>query len=314
MKNPAALGHVPLRIYSTSSLWQGVAYLTLLAFILLLPACTTVRVNQFKQFAEAGMAYADATDVLTKEAGNAVIDTDSAVLIKTRETLPLEERGKTILEHNNLMKDRLLLLADLRHHARLLRTYFVALGALAESNAPSGIGTTAKEVVKALETTSKRIEKAKFGAQPVSNFTGSVVNIFVAKFREAALERELKARAAALERELDLQQAAMEAIAVQMRTDLKAILLRQESTDIVSPFRSSANTLPKEWAKRRRELLTTNLSLASVNAATEAAKNLKLSFVALAENRFQYSDLEVLFKDINEILTFVEAVQVNKEN
>jgi hypothetical protein len=49
--------------------------------------CAGRRVNQFRDFAEAGRAYSDAMSELTKETGNAAIDADSAVLIASRDGL-----------------------------------------------------------------------------------------------------------------------------------------------------------------------------------------------------------------------------------
>jgi hypothetical protein len=46
-----------------------------------------------------------------------------------------------------------------------------------------------------------------------------------------------------------------------------------------------------------------------VDAGTELARNMKLSFMALVENRLDLSDVETMFGDINEILTLIEDIQ-----
>jgi hypothetical protein len=71
--------------------------------IFFLAGCSTTRVDQFQQFAEAGIRYADSVDTLTAAAGKAAIDTDSMVLKKTRPKEP-KERARAILQHNKLMR------------------------------------------------------------------------------------------------------------------------------------------------------------------------------------------------------------------
>jgi len=249
---------------------------------------------------------------LTKEAGNVAIDADSTALIKGREQLTPKERGETIIEHNKLLRERIALLRDLRRHTQLLRSYFLALAALAKSDAPSGIGTAAEDVANSLGKMSERIKNAKVGALPVSEFIGPVVKITVGQFQRGALEKELRARAPTIERELDLQQASMQAIAGQMRTDLEVLQKREEALEVVNPFRAAKDSLPSDWTKRRKELLNAHISLDSVDAGAELARNLKLSFLALVENRFDLSDVEIMFGDINEILTLIEDIQGSK--
>ena len=302
-------GHLPSQIHK----WRSVKNsLLLLAICFLLSGCASVKINQFSRFAELGSVYSEAVTGLTKEAGNVAIDADSAALMKARENLTPKERGDTIIEHNKLLRERIGLLRDLRRHTQLLRSYFLALAALARSDEPSGIGAASEDVVTSLGKMSDRIRQAKVGNLPVSEFTGAIAKITVAQFKSAALEKELRDRAPIIERELDLQQAALQAMAEQMRTDLEVLQAREEALDVVDPFRATKDSLPSDWTKRRKELLNTHISLDSADAGAALARNLKLSFLALVENRLDLSDVEILFGDINEILTLIEDIQGTK--
>ena len=276
--------------------------------VLGLSSCTTARVNHFKQFSQAGIAYSNAVSVLIDDAGNAAIAADSMVLVKTRPHLSKEERQTAIIDQNKLLRERLSLLGDLKRHARLLRSYFEALGALAESNAPSGIGSAAEGVVEQLRKLHPAIETARIGDSPISSFVGNVTRIAVAHFKVAALEKELHDRASVIERELDLQQAALSAIAKQLRTDLQSQIQQEESNEVVLPYQSD-EPLPSGWAERRTEALKAHLSLASANAAADAARELKVAFVSLSEGRFQFVDVPKLIDGINEIVSLIEKVQ-----
>ncbi len=309
LKHSGMHGQMPSRIHKPRS--TQICFI-LLAIGLLLSGCTSARINQFARFAELGSAYSEAVMGLTREAGNVAIDADSAALTKARENLTPKERGDASIEHNKLMRGRVELLRDLRRHAQLLRSYFLALAALAKSDEPSGIGAASEDVVKSLGKMSDRIKQAKVGDLPVSEFTGAVAKITVAQFQSAALEKELRVRAPTIERELDLQQAALQAIAEQMRTDLEVLQRREEALEVVDPFRAAKDSLPSDWTKRRKELLNAHVSLDSVDAGAGLARNMKLSFVALVENRLDPSDFGILFKDVNEILTLIEEIQGTK--
>lgn len=270
-------------------------------------ACATTRLNQFKGFAEVSDAYVQAVSTLLNEAGSAAIDTDSMTLVKTRPALRPEERQERILEHNQLMRERLDLLSDLQRHARLLQNYFQALGLLAASDTSSAILTALDSTFASLGKVSPRIADAKIGGTPVSTLLGEAARITVAKLQVKALEDELKRRGQTIERELALQEAALTAISETMRTDLQAQMNQTESQAVVLPY-VTASSLPANWAYKRRQVLTASIAVDSATAAVDAAAGMKTSFLALVEGRLQISDLSGLNNDINEILTLMERV------
>jgi hypothetical protein len=182
------------------------------------------------------------------------------------------------------------------------------LAALAGSNAPSGIGSAAEGLVKSLGQLSPRIAQAKVGNYAVSGFVGSAAKIVVAHFRAAALEEELKKNAAAIARELDLQEAALTAVARALQTDLRVQLQLQETQDVALPF-AGTGALPANWQQRRREHLQASLALTSAETAADAARRLKLSFIALAEGRIEVLDVPAIVSDINELLSVMEKVK-----
>jgi hypothetical protein len=275
--------------------------------LLVLCACgTTARVNRFREFARAGEAYADAADRVYREAGDVAVDTDSALLTRLRERLPEEERAGIVLEHNELIRERLALLEDLRRHARLLQSYFRSLAALAESEGPSAIGEAAGRVVGELEQLGNGV-RSRFDQTRLEAFSAGAVTLVMAKVRSAELERELEAHAPLIERHLDLHEAALRVLAEQMRTDLQAMLQMRESSDVVRPYASGA--LPAGWTGERRRLLTLGRSLETVDAAADAARDLRVSFLALLENRYDVADLELFLEDLGELVSLVETLR-----
>jgi len=279
----------------------------LLFIILVLPSCAA-RNNQFKQFSQAGIAYGKAVTVVLDEAGTAAIDTDSMVLEKSRPDLSSEERGPEITQHNKLLRERLRLLEDLKRHARLLTSYFEALAALAEGGRPSGVSTAAEGVVASLAKLHSGIADAKIGGASISSLIGPIAGIAVGRFKSKALENELKKRAETIDRELELQKAALTAVAGQLRTDLQAQIQQEESQEVVLPFVRN-DPLPKSWSDRRKEMLRTQVSLASVDSAADAAERLRIAFIALAEGRSQSLEFESVVSELNALVQLIEHAQ-----
>jgi hypothetical protein len=272
-----------------------------------LPACTTARLDQFARFAETGVAYAGAIDALTEEAIDATIDADSAVLVRTRDALPARDRQETVLEHNALLKERAALLRDIRRHAALLRGYFVALAALAESDAPAAIAAETEALAASIDALGARLGAAGVGER-AGDAAGAAAEIVVARFQRQALEDELRKRAPLLQRQLELQHAAMQVIADELGADLEALANQRELAEIVEPYRSSGS-LSRSWAARRREILAAASAAESADAAASAAAALQQSFRALVENRYTAADTRAVLADVNAIITLVERVR-----
>lgn len=283
-------------------------YSLLLPAALLLAGCSTARVNQFKQFADAGIAYVGAVDALTREAADASVNADSAVLAHSRPELPPDERARVVLEHNDLLRSRVEILTDLRRHAELLAAYFAALGSMTDPDVPAETAVAAAQLAASIAAVGGRLQTARVGDLAVNEFTGAVVEIAVANFRQTQLERELRLRAAVLERELDLQHAAMQAVVEAMTADLGVALNHQEQVDVVDPFRGNGK-LPSNWARRRREILTASAAVASADAAAKASLALGEAFAALAEKRFGAGEYLLVMGEIRRTLDLIAAVR-----
>lgn len=297
---------------TTIYLYRNTVAVTLLIASLGLAGCTTTaRINQFKEFSTVGVAYTNALDPLLNSAGDAAIDANSLIL---EEAFPAIQnkgdivRAKELEKHNQLLRDRLAILNDIKIHARLLRTYFQTLGSLAESDAPEGIGAGATEVVKQLGNISPKIKEAKIGEASVAAFIGPAVKIVVKNFQRAALDRELSTRSPIIERELELQSAALQAITCTMREDLRVQLNQRMFKEVFAPYTKDV-TLPKDWTQKRKVNLTSEVSVAATDAAATAAKDLKTAFISLVEGEFTLSDLPAIINDINAILDLADLAK-----
>jgi hypothetical protein len=286
------------------------ARVALCALLLLaLSACGSARVSQFDGFAAAGIKFADTLPAVYDQSFETSVRTDSLILREARRNLPpgkdrLDEIGRS----NKNLAARLAILGDLKAHAAGLRAYFVALKALATTDAASGLTQATKDLTASLGKLDQSITKATVGGLSINDFLGQAVPIAVAQYQSAALNAELKERAGAIERELNLQGAALSALAAAMKSELGAQLAVEERDEIVLPYARDGN-LPGDWNEKRLQGFRRRLDLSVVDAAVNAAANLRLSYVALVENRLDEGSMALLITDVNQLIALVEGVK-----
>jgi len=297
--NAAREGHRPV-----------VRRLPAVAAVLLLGIVTSAcaaRVSQFGNFAQAGLTYVKASEVVIDEAGTATIRANNVTLVKNRPAIAPDKRLDEINTHNELLKARLGILQDIRRHGRLLQSYFQALAELAGSDAPDTAAAAAEGVFASLSKISPAIRTAKVGGESVGALIPAVTKPIVASFKVKALERELELRSEAIANEIALQEAAFTAIGKLLATDLQVQLNTFETEQVNNPF-AADGTLPGNWTGNREQLLKMSGAAASTGAAASAARNLRASFESLVNNRFDRAALDSLLLDISTMLDIATKI------
>lgn len=273
-----------------------------------LSACSTARISQFDGFAAAGIKYTEAIPAVYDQAFETAVRTDSLVLRDGRPHFSQNDRLKEISVSNEKLATRFEILTALKVHAAELRAYFIALKALASSEAGSGLTQATKDLAANLGKLDDRITKLSVGSLPINDFIGQAVPLVVAQYKSSALNAELKDRAQSIERELNLQEAAISAIAAQMKSDVAVRLTAQDRDEIVIPYVRDGS-LPSDWNEKRLQGFRRRLDLGVIDAAVSAAKNLRLSYVALVENRLDDGGLLLLIGDINKLIGLIEGIK-----
>jgi hypothetical protein len=283
------------------------AFLAITLFTL--SACGSAPPSQFADFAKLGTALTDSMPTLLDAAFSEAVSADSIVLSQARTALVSPEERLDMLEKSGtLLRDRLAIYSDLTRHSRLLRSYFVTLGLLADTSGDSSIGDGAKGIVDQLSALHPKLENALVGDFAVADFVKAAAPVAVGAFRSVALQRELKARADAITKELDLQQAVLTAIAEQMRSDIGLRIQKQNRETIEMPF-IEAGDLPDDWTDRRVNSLQTPITLEAVDAAAAASENLRVSFIALSEGGGAGGSLSQLLQDVSTVVSLVETLK-----
>jgi hypothetical protein len=183
----------------------------------------------------------------------------------------------------------------------------MALEQLAAEDTDSGIGDACAALTESMGQISGRIRDAKVGSMPVSDFSKQAARIVIQRYRRKALDAELSARAAVIERELDLQQAVLKAIGQQMRFEFEMALNQKELETVVRPYRQE-EALSAQWAEQRSSYLLMNQSLRDLDAAAEAAQQLRQAFIALMENRYTHGDFERAVQETNNVANLLKQI------
>jgi len=294
--------------FGRTKMHAGLACVFAAGISLVLGGCATVRLNQFRSFSQAGIAYARASQTLMDQAGAASIGADSAILVKSREDLAPDERRKAVTTSDALLKRRLVILHQLKNHAQLLQSYFQTIADMVDSSAGQDLGSAAKGVYDSLAILGKPLQTAMIGNERVADFIPAAINIVVVNIKVKALNTELHTRAPLIERELATQEAALNALAKDLQDNLTIKLNIDETQGVIGPY-AATDGLPADWLDRRQQVLTANVAVQSAADAARAAKALRESFARLVAGTLTEGAISGLIQDINSILDLATKIK-----
>ncbi|MEL7486909.1 MAG: hypothetical protein AAGJ87_06815 [Pseudomonadota bacterium] len=273
-----------------------------------LAACGSNDLSQYQTFSSSGTALTNSIPALYDAYYETAIDADAAQLILTRPALTADDRRAVFAQAHENLQARADIIGDLKRHARLLRAYFTSMDALARSDAPTSISTSAGGVVDALNGLSPTIENATIGDVDVKSFVGPVVELIVQAKISKALDARFRADAAVIDRELNLHAAALEAVKASIMADQEVI----RQIDIVRNVRNayaSDGALPKDWAIRWRTSLSPSPEVEAIDAAADAMKKVRTAYAALAEGRSGLDQTLLLLQDVSDVLALIEQIE-----
>lgn len=234
--------------------------------------------------AVAGIAYTEHAPRVLDRAFDLAVAVDSAVLATARAALSEQQRRERLQAFDAAMSERLKDHTAAKRHNRLLGSYFLALRTLLESRGSKGMGEGAGRLTASLAKLSPTLENARMGDVVVRGLVEPVTDVAVAAFTMAALRREAEARGVVIERALALQEALMTAVAQQVRADRAMLSAGLRNDEVVEPYVHAAR-LPKTWPARRVESLRGSLDAEATEAAAQAIRSLRKSYVAAIEGR-----------------------------
>lgn len=285
------------------------ARLVVLAGAVFATGCASqqARVDQFAAFAATGTAFTRAVDPVLTESFDATATTSSLVLLQSRDALSQTARLQALQTADDDLDARLAILRDLKRHLGVLQSYFDALASLAATTSQSsGMTGVAQGLVDALGKLDARIANANIGGTPIANLIAPAAEFIFVAHQSQVLNEELKRHAATIDREIRLQQAALQALAEAYSSDLEVVAAKSYRDEVAMPYAGSG-ALARDWSTSRANLLQSTLDTTAIQAAANAATNLRSGFVALVENRLSSDRIAALQTDLGGILTAIES-------
>jgi hypothetical protein len=275
---------------------------------LALAGCATQRIEKAGRVADAGIAFADAVPAVMDESFVLSVAANSSVLASAHSGLTPERRQADLMAHDKALREQLPILRDLKNHARLLRSYFIALGAIARSDAPAGISAATGKIVSELSNAGVSLSAKKVGGVAISDVIQPAIDFAVAAYQNAILRNELEERGHVIERELELQRAALALLGDQMQADGEARIEHELWNPVFTEYVGAA-PLPSDWTARRVAAYQQTVDLESLHKAVAAAEKLHASWIAFAEDRLDEADLLQLLKDVEELVILADQMQ-----
>jgi hypothetical protein len=272
-----------------------------------LGACATPPPAQFEAVAQSGEKFAASVPPLLDTALNQAMAANSATLIMEHATASADARRTALLAANSAYRERRKIFADVGTHARLLKAYFVAMAALADTSGDSAIGSAAESLVNQMGDLDPTIRNFEIGGRSVASVTGSVAPLVVTDFQSATLEEELRKNGDAVVSAIELQRAFLQAVAGDLEDQLQAGQQDPEFKSVIEPYLASG-PLPADWAQLRATALQQSPSVATLTTAASTAENLKISFIAMAEGNTSAGLFTQLQNDANNLAALVQAL------
>ncbi len=282
------------------------AFVCLLAMTVLLGACANTRsnVSNGAGFASAGIAYVDAVPAILDESFFLTVEANSLQLALARAPLTEDERSKRLSMADEQLEQRLILLNDIRSHAKLLRSYFVALQALTAPDSAGGIDTAARDAVSRLLILRPALTESGVGKATISSLLEPGVDMLVGSYQNKALQHELAERGRAIERELALHKAVMSILVSQMQDDAQFIIQIKDITPVREAY-VTAKKLSSRWSNRRVTKYKRSNKLQSLENLNKAATALHGAWIDFVEKRRAAGSWNLFIEDIEQMLRVV---------
>src|SRR5438874_1804810 len=179
----------------------------LLAATLLAVAASSgcVSIGQVERLSSAGITYGAAMDELLRATEESGIDADSERLLSQGRKASRTLR-ENIYDAHAGVTETVTVLERLRRHARLLRDYFLALNALAATDAPARAQTSVQGAAAALSELGGKLRESPLLSREERDSLSQLAGLGVTAFQRHLIVKELRARAALIEQQLRIHE------------------------------------------------------------------------------------------------------------
>lgn len=280
-----------------------------------LAACAEQRINLASEFATKAEQYEAMVPPLLDKTFEAVVRADSQQLIRSR---PGDEAARILrLEKSDKQFERELEINDaIKEQVELLKSVFAALGALATSDAASSINVQTRGVIEQLNTLTTvardfnliASEDFRENKEQIGTVLTAGVDLSVAQFQSAALREFMEDYGPTVVESLVVQEQLLQLIADRLTHYEKLNIEDRRTETVTEPYVKGDAPSLEAWVTARKDIYNSIVDLQDVDAAKTAARDTRLAFVALAENRLTLQSIDLISQDVARVERVLAAL------
>lgn len=281
---------------------------------LLAAGCGSARAGRFEAFARAGHHYSAVRNSFLEQSLETAIARDTMELrLGAEDEDDPAARLSLLKEHDEGMRERMEIIRDLERHAQVRDLYFSALADLAGAKGTARAGQAANALAGQIASLTGAMSQRTLFGRPVNQLIGQVTGATVASFRNKALERHLQNHAATIERELALEEGLLSLLSKIMMEDLTALHQARRRDQLNAPLLRE-EPLPTGWNATREQLLLAEFDMGKLEAARQAATELRQAYRQLIEDdgksvTLNTVHLEFAMQRLSDAITSIRATR-----
>ena len=279
-----------------------------------LGGCASTSDSHVKKLASSGVAYGTALDSLLVATEETAVDASSSRLVsETSGEKDATTRAQFLEAQDAIVKPQLVVFEQLREQARLLASYFQALGELADDSTDKDVGDSLVGSAKALDKLGTELGASSFLGADEQDALHQAAGIVVHGVRQHAIAVELEARGNLIDRQLRLNEALIRALTRKLKADLATLTVQGYARDVKGPFVNDKVTNTKSWMALRKQYLLTDRNVEALEKAADAATQLRAAWVACLEGRFDADAIQDALADVDAALSLTESIEAARK-
>lgn len=278
--------------------------------ILTVPFACTYTIHQSTKFSDVGIKYTEAVEELLRVTEDTIIEDDSNTLLyiqdltsqkdKKEESRLLEKRLK---QHDEEVLAILKTLSQFRRQTRLLNAYFINLQALARTDAPSDTAKAVGQLSASIDNARLALEKSErlSISEPEREAVSDLAELVSRGVQSSKLREALERDAPIIGGELLLHEKLLTKLAGILEQSAKKRFVNERKVKVLKPYKSKKIKNKEQWKKARESLLKSTTTIPTLEAATEAARQMRLFWKSILEGRTDVTSIQLLLADINDL-------------
>ena len=277
--------------------------------ILIFSACTHT-VRQSQDLSDIGIKYTDAIKELIDVTTDTVIDDDSDNLLYTQQLTSYDDKvkekkelEKRLKEHDKVIEELVTTLGRFRGQTNTLKAYFINLQSLSRTDAPESAANAVAELSTSINYANANLREREnlIITDEQKKAFSSTAGLVAKGFQSANLQKALKRDAPIISEQLYLHEKLIEKLSRILKHSAKIAYINEWKLKVLKPYKNKEIINESNWKKERKQLLKSTFFETSLDNAKNTAKQMRLVWGNILENKTDLESVGLLINDINEM-------------